>query len=117
MAAKLSLVKPAPPSTPPRQLGKQGLALWRSVTAEYAIEDAGGVEMLCQACQALDRAEECAAAIARDGVSLRLKAGLSRDNPLLKSELACRAFVVRTLARLGLDVEPVRGVGRPPGGY
>ena len=36
--------------------------------------------------------------------------------PLLKHELAARAFVVRTLARLGLDLEPVRaGPGRPPG--
>ena len=115
MAAKLALVKPVQPNAPPRQLGKHGMQLWRAVTAEYAIEDAGGVEMLCEAAQALDRAEECAAAIARDGVSLRLKAGLTKDNPLLKHELAARAFVVRTLARLGLDVEPVRPIGRPPG--
>ena len=26
------------------------------------------------------------------------------------------AFVVRTLGRLGLDLEPVKPVGRPPGG-
>jgi hypothetical protein len=33
----------------------------------------------------------------------------------LRAELANRAFVVRSLARLGLDVEPVRPMGRPPG--
>ena len=71
--------------------------------------------MLAQACAALDRSEECAAAIARDGVTMRLKAGLSKDHPLLKHELAARAFVVRTLGRLGLDVEPIRPVGRPSG--
>ena len=71
MAAKLALVKPVQPNAPPRQLGKHGMQLWRAVTAEYAIEDAGGVEMLAQACQALDRAEECSAQISRDGVTMR----------------------------------------------
>jgi hypothetical protein len=34
--------------------------------------------------------------------------------PAVKDELACRAFVVRTLERLGLNVEGVKPVGRPP---
>jgi hypothetical protein len=37
----------------------------------------------------------------------------AREHPLLKAELSNRAFVSRTLARLGLDVEAVRTVGRP----
>jgi hypothetical protein len=37
-----------------------------------------------------------------------------REHPALKHELSNRAFVVRTLSRLGLDVEPLRpSVGRP----
>ena len=36
-----------------------------------------------------------------------------RDHPALKHELANRSFVGKTLVRLGLDVEPVRGIGRP----
>jgi hypothetical protein len=85
--------------------------------SEYDIADTGGREMLAQACQALDRAEACAEAIRHDGVVLRSKAGI-KDHPAIKHELANRAFVVRTLARLGLDVEAVKGVGRPPaGGY
>jgi hypothetical protein len=39
-----------------------------------------------------------------------------RDHSLIKHEIAARSFVVRTLARLGLDLEPVRaGPGRPAG--
>jgi hypothetical protein len=35
---------------------------------------------------------------------------------LIKHELAARALACRLLARLGLDVEPIRSsVGRPPG--
>jgi hypothetical protein len=35
--------------------------------------------------------------------------------PAIKTELEARSFVVRTLARLGLNFEPVKAsVGRPP---
>jgi hypothetical protein len=98
---------------PSRPLGKHGAALWKAITAEYGIEDAGGVELLTEACQALDRAEELAAAIKRDGPVIRYK-GAIKDHPAIKHELAARAFVVRTLQRLGLDVEALKPVGRPP---
>ena len=113
MAEKLKVVST---SDPPRRLGAHGGALWRSIMGEYAVEDAGGLAMLTQACIALDRAEQCRAQIEKDGVAIRTKAG-PRDHPSLKHELANRAFVVRTLGRLGLDVEPIGRVGRPPGGF
>jgi hypothetical protein len=98
---------------PSRPLGKHGAALWKSITAEYGIEDAGGAELLTEACQTLDRAEELAAAIKRDGPVIRYK-GAIKDHPAIKHELAARSFVVRTLQRLGLDVEALKPVGRPP---
>jgi hypothetical protein len=52
--------------------------------------------------------------IDRDGEVIRTKQGL-RDHPGLKHELANRSFVVRTLSRLGLDVEAIKPVGRPAG--
>src|SRR3954470_9153826 len=112
----LKLVPSTPPTghQPPRTLGEHGSNLWRSVHAEYGIEDAGGIELLAQACSALDRAEECAGHIASDGVVIRGKTGL-KEHPLLKHEIAARSFVVRTLSRLGLDVEAIKPMGRPPG--
>jgi hypothetical protein len=90
------------------------MGLWNDVMSEYLIEDRGGCELLAQACVALDRAEALAEAIAHDGPMVRTESGF-KDNPLLKHELANRAFVVRTLSRLGLDVEaPKPGPGRPP---
>src|SRR3954470_22416165 len=113
----LKLVPSTPPTghQPPRTLGEHGSNLWRSVTSEYGIEDAGGIELLVQACSALDRAEECAGHIASDGVVIRIKGGGLKEHPLLKHEIAARSFVVRTLSRLGLDVEAIKPVGRPPG--
>src|SRR5262245_9896990 len=93
---------------PPRKLGETGMNLWRSIQSSYAIDDAGGIEMLLQICEAAQRAEACRAQIEHDGELIRSKAGVLKEHPLLKSELACRSFVVRGLARLGLDVEPLR---------
>ena len=70
--------------------------------------------MLAQACAGLDRAEALRAQIDADGDVIRVR-GNVREHPAIKLELAARAFVVRTLARLGLNFEPLRtSVGRPP---
>jgi hypothetical protein len=83
---------------------------------EYAIRDAGGIELLLLACEATDRAASLRDQIDRDGELISTRSGL-RENPGLRPELANRAFISRTLQRLGLDVEPVRpGVGRPGSG-
>ena len=115
----LTLVKPTPSkangASPPSGLGKSGKMLWQSIQSEYKIDDAGGRALLHQICISIDRADECAEAIDRDGPMIRTKNGL-RDHPLLKLELQSRAFIVRALHRLGLDIEPPRaGPGRPSG--
>ena len=110
---KLKLVEASTDAdAPPSTLGKAGAKLWHALMSEYDIHDAGGLEMLAQACGAADRVTEYSAAIDRDGCTVRGKSGV-KEHPLLKHELAARAFVVRTLARLGLDLEPIKSVGRP----
>ena len=112
----LTLVGPgstAPP--PPRTLGPPGLALWNRVQAEYRILDCGGIELLCLACQALDRAESLSAAIAADGEAVRTRTGI-RAHPALRDELANRALVARLLGKLGIASEPIKPPGRPGSG-
>ena len=100
---------------PPRQLGMHGQRLWASDHREYDVSDCAGVEMLAQACAAADHAEQLREAINADGPVIRTRNGI-KDHPALKHELANRAFVVRTLSRLGLNYEPLRSSpGRPPG--
>ena len=116
---KLTVVGPstADPLAPPATLGKAGTNLWQTLMSEYRIDDAGGREMLAQICAAADRADECAEIISADGPVTRVGKQL-KDHPLLKHELAARSFVVRSLHRLGLDVEPTRNtVGRPLGTF
>jgi hypothetical protein len=113
--SKLKLVATAAPKVapPPRPLGKHGAKLWESVNLEFKIDDAGGVELLLSACQALDRAESCREQIDAVGEVISTKTGI-REHPLIKAELANRAFVARSIQRLGLDVEAVKAIGRPP---
>jgi hypothetical protein len=69
--------------------------------------------MLAQACAGLDLAEQLHAEVEHDGAVIRIR-GSVRPHPAVKDELAARAFVVRTLVKLGLNFEPVRATaGRP----
>jgi hypothetical protein len=68
---------------------------------------------LYQACAATDTVEELSAVIAEDGVRHVTKMGV-KTHPCLKDCLAARAFIVKSLRALGLDVEAVYpGPGRP----
>lgn len=104
---------------PPRPLGKHGMSLWCRITSAYNVADAGGVELLTLACQALDRAERLREQIDADGEIVRYRTGM-REHPALRGELANRALVSKLLVRVGLDMEvssePPRTVGRPPSG-
>ena len=103
------------PPGPPENLKRYGRSLWVQIQTEYEIRDSGGLEMLAQACAAADRAEDCATRIKADGLIVVSGSGTSHDHPLIKHELAARAFVTKTLRALGLNFEPLRrGPGRPP---
>jgi hypothetical protein len=112
----LTVVDPASTSKePPSTLGDPGRRLWSQVMLEYDVSDVAGRAMLLQCCEMTDRIETLSAEIAADGPVIRTREGL-RDHPCLKHELAARAFVVRTLCRLGLNFEPLHTkIGRPPG--
>ncbi len=115
----LSLVTPSQTTwpEPPRILAQHGRHLWDRIQRDYRVDDAGGIELLLLACEGIDRIHALREEIAEDGPVIRLRNGGVREHPALRAEIAAMSFVTRTLARLGLDVEPVRSsVGRPPGG-
>jgi len=99
---------------PPTILGPAGSRLWRSVLSQYDIRDAGGLAILEDACASRDNATSMAEIIAAEGRMVRTKSG-RREHPLIKLEIAARALTARLLARLGLDVEPIRSSSGRPG--
>jgi hypothetical protein len=99
---------------PPRQLRRHGRQLWNQVQAEYGITDCGGVELLTQICEATDRLQDLGEAITRDGAVVYVgRNATPRSHPSLKDETALRAFITRTVERLGLNVEAVKPPYRP----
>jgi hypothetical protein len=102
---------------PPRQLGQHGSALWHQIQSQYGINDAGGVELLVQICEATDRLQGLSAAIARDGATVYSRTGVPRTHPSVKDETALRCFITRTVERLGLNVEAIKTPGRPATGF
>jgi phage terminase small subunit len=107
------LGRSSPP--PPAFLGPVGIDLWNDIVSAYEFGDRAALETLAQACAAADRAERCREQIDRDGELVKTARSV-RDHPLIKYEIQARAFLCRTLARLGLDLEPLRDrPGRPPG--
>jgi hypothetical protein len=109
----LTLVGSEPTAIPPpRKLSKAGTHLWNGIQREYRITDYGGVELLMQACLTADRVQGLSDQIDQEGLTVRGKSGL-RSHPLLKEELAARAFIVRTLTRLGVTDDDIKPIGRP----
>src|SRR5262245_23783286 len=88
---------------PVRPLGDAGLAVWRRFVRQYQIEGGAAAEIVQLACEAIDRAEACTEQIKADGLMIADNRG-RRDNPLLKTELAARAFAARTLHRLAQEL-------------
>jgi hypothetical protein len=115
--AQSKLTKPrANPVQPPRDLEPPGRALWLAILHEYEIDDSGSRALLAEACRAFDRAEQCAKAIARDGLMIAARNGF-KEHPLLRVELASRSFATKTLLRIGVvEVPADKPVGRPPRG-
>jgi hypothetical protein len=111
----LTVVDATTPSypPPPKKLAKSGTSLWREVQAEFAIEDVGGRELLFQCCQAKDRLERLQVRIDADGEIVRTPSG-PKLHPAVAEERALRGFIVRTLTKLGITVEALKSVGRPP---
>jgi hypothetical protein len=100
---------------PPRPLGSHGRELWDQVTREFRFDDIAGRELLAQCCEALDRVETMRKQTNDDGEAMVGTEGQAKPHPLLQAELAGRGFITRTLLRLGLNYEPVKAPGRPPG--
>jgi hypothetical protein len=101
----------------PGYLSPRASQLWAEILADYDLAPAE-VELLRQACSALDRAESAAQVLDRDGLTTIDRYGATRAHPLVDVELRNRALFARLLAQLRVEATPANPVrrGRPAAG-
>jgi hypothetical protein len=109
------LPKLAPTVASPKGLSRPAAAFWRSLRDEYDIRDAGGLQTLLVAAQAFERLQAARAILDRDGLVVEDRYGRPKAHPAAGIERDARSGLLKALASLHLDLEPVGKVGRPGG--
>jgi hypothetical protein len=89
--------------------------LYRELTDEYRITDAGGREILRSGLRALDQAVAAEARIEQDGQAVVDRFGQVRAHPLLPIARDFRAQWLQALKALNLAVGEPAKTGRPEG--
>ena len=103
------------PLRAPPGLGKAGRHLWGTIQREYDITDSGGVAFLVSACRSEDDICRLRTQVARDGDTVIGRYGQREAHPLLAAIRGLEQVKRQSLAKLNLDIEPLKDVGRPRG--
>lgn len=106
--------KPSTELDPPDHLRTAGRELWTRVCHEYGITDSGGLALLGQACDAVDRASAAREQLQRDGLTVPDARGGIRAHPANAIEQGAWSAVRAALRQLRLDIDiPPAKTGRP----
>jgi len=98
---------------PPLHLNRPGKRLFRLISKEYGITDAGGIALLVRACECQDRLAAAWEIIAQEGEITKDRYGNARLHPAMSLEKDARAGFLQAMKQLNLDVEPLKSPGRP----
>jgi hypothetical protein len=100
---------------PPAHLAERGAALWRGVIGAYEPFRPEQLELLRQACEAVDVVEEARVTLAREGRIYHDRFGAPRRHPATTTEENASARARLLLQSLALsDDEPMPAPPRPP---
>lgn len=99
---------------PPIHLSERSRAIWRRLVREFAFET-HHLAILTATLEAQDRCDQAREEIARTGLIVPGREGLTRVNPAASVERDSRIAVLRGLRELGLDLPeaPARPASRP----
>jgi len=100
-------------STIPKGLSDEAAGFYARLAKEYGIIDAGGLALLGQACEALDRLRQAQAILVEEGIIYRDRFGQPHQHPASLSERDARNQLLKALSMLNLDVElPASATGK-----
>lgn len=103
-------------SRAPGHLSKEARKIWKQLTYEYGIDDAGGLAILKTGLEAFDRATEAREHIKKEGMTILDRFGASKPHPLLACERDARSQWLAALKQLNMDIEPLKNRPGRPGG-
>jgi P27 family predicted phage terminase small subunit len=91
------------PIPAPSHLDPEEAALFKSIVAEFRVDDIGSLQLLTTAMEAHQRCRTCREAIDRDGLTITDKHGVLVPHPLLRSEGSARQQYLAALRALNLE--------------
>jgi hypothetical protein len=97
---------PSPTTTPTTQLALTGAAaeLFDRVSARWTLDDVA-TQILRLACESIQRAGDCAAITAVEGLTIRDRWGAPKTHPMALLERDHRNAAANSLQKLGLNLE------------
>jgi P27 family predicted phage terminase small subunit len=98
----------------PENLTAEAAAWWDRIVSGWDLDDPG-LLILQSVCETFDRMRQAQQQIKEEGATIRDRFGQLKQHPAVLTELHNRAAMLRNLKLLGLDLEPIGPVGRPPG--
>jgi hypothetical protein len=91
------------PIPPPAHLEPEEAALFKSIVAEFRVDDIGSLQLLITAMEAHGRCRLAREAVAKDGMMLADRFGTLQPHPLLKTEASARGQYLAALRALNLE--------------
>lgn len=98
-----------------KKLSQTARKLRKSIIKEYDISDEAGLAILRTSMEAYDAMHEAQAVVDKQGLTVEGDRGQIKAHPLLAVIRDSRAQFLMALKHLNLDIEPLKGIGRPPG--
>jgi hypothetical protein len=78
-------------------------ALFKSIVAEFRVDDIGSLQLLTTAMEAHQRCRVCRETIDKEGMTVKDRFGVWQPHPLLKTEASARAAYLSSLRALNLE--------------
>lgn len=88
--------------TVPKHLSAEARRLWARLTADFVLDDAGGMLLLQSACEAYDRLQAARKLIDKEGAVLRDRWGQAKPHPACGIERDARSQMHSALRLLKL---------------
>jgi P27 family predicted phage terminase small subunit len=91
------------PVLPPSHLEAEEAALFKSIVAEFRVDDVGSLQLLTTAMEAHQRCRVCRETIDKEGMTVADRFGTLQPHPLLKAETSARGQYLAALRALNLE--------------